>query len=148
MANNIRNNIIIELHVPDFGTAKTFYGSLGFQVISENLPSAEGPGYLVMRRNDELGDTILNFYGGDERVYNQSFFKQFPRDTVRGYEVEVTIPVKNINVLYQQALAHQEQFIRQELKDKFDRGVKWRDFRMADPFGFYLRFTELIDWGQ
>jgi len=23
-----------------------------------------------------------------------------------------------------------------------------KDFRMVDPFGFYLRFTELIDWGQ
>lgn len=148
MPKNIQNNLVIELHVPDFNKTKEFYGSLGFQPISENLPDTGGPGYLVMRRNDEAGDTMLNFYGGDERVYNQSFFKQFPRDTIRGYEMEVTIPIKDIDVLYQQVVNKQKQFIQQELMDKQDRDWKWRDFRMTDPFGFYLRFTELLDWGQ
>ena len=27
------------------------------------------------------------------------------------------------------------------------RWNKW-DFRVVDPFGFYIRFTELVDWGQ
>ena len=148
MANSIRNNLVVELHVPDFEKTKSFYGAFGFEIISESLPDAEGPGYLVMRRHDELGDTILNFYGGDERVYDQSFFKQFQRDTIRGYEIEITIPVKNIDAVYKQALLNQKQFIQRGLENKSDREWQWRDFRMADPFGFYLRFTELLDWGQ
>ena len=38
--------------------------------------------------------------------------------------------------------------IKDELKELEDHGHKWKDFRMVDPFGFYIRFTELIDWGQ
>jgi hypothetical protein len=31
-----------------------------------------------------------------------------------------------------------------------DRGGQWgkQDFRVVDPFGFYVRFTEIVDWGQ
>lgn len=144
----IENNIIVELHIPDFNAAKDFYGSMGFRAVSENKPDAEAPGYLVMKREDELGNTMLNFYGGDDRVYDQSFFKQFSKDTARGYEISITIPVKNIEELYQKALSSQKRYIQREIAEKSDREWKWRDFRMSDPFGFYLRFTELIDWGQ
>ena len=35
--------------------------------------------------------------------------------------------------------------VSQELLTK-----RWgqKDFRVIDPFGFYIRFTELVDWGQ
>ncbi|MFA5925783.1 MAG: hypothetical protein WC831_02520 [Parcubacteria group bacterium] len=41
-----------------------------------------------------------------------------------------------------------QKYIVRELKELKDHGHTWKDFRMVDPFGFYLRFTELIDWGQ
>ena len=143
----IENNIIIELHIPDFGIAKEFYSKLGFKVISEN-PKGEYPGYLVMQREDTLGKTILNFYGDDARVYQQAYFKRFPSETPRGYAIEITIPISEINSFYTQISQEVKNNIVQELTEKKDNTTSWRDFRLADPFGFYIRFTELINWGQ
>ena len=147
MKNKINNNLVLELHVPDFNKVKEFYSYLGFEIAMENIP-AEQPGYLVLKRKDDLGDTFLNFYGGDKRVYNQSFFKQFPRETTRGYATEITIPVSNINLEYEKVKNTVPTAIVRELQELVDVDIKWKDFRMVDPFGFYIRFTELIDWGQ
>jgi len=68
MKSPIQNNLIIELHVPDFQPEKDFYSKLGFEIILEN-PKGKFSGYMVMRRNHLLGNTIINFYGDDERVY-------------------------------------------------------------------------------
>ena len=148
MKRNINNNLIIELHVPDFNTVKDFYSKLGFEITMDDAPNAENPGYLTMTRKDALGNTMLNFYGGDERVYKQSFFKQFPKETKRGYATEVTIPTGDIDEVYNLVSANLKEYIVRELKGLEDHGHRWKDFRMVDPFGFYLRFTELIDWGQ
>ena len=148
MKNPVRNNLIIELHVPDLDVVKSFYSKLGFE-ISMNDKLNEGElGYLTMTREDTLGNTMLNFSGGDERVYSQSFFKQFPRDTKRGYAAEITMTTSNIDAIYRTASTHLRGYIVRELKELEDHGHIWKDFRMVDPFGFYLRFTELIDWGQ
>ncbi len=111
-------------------------------------PNEKEQGYLTMTRKDDTGSTMLNFYGGDERVYAQSFFKQFPKETPRGYEIEITIPTSNIEGLYKQIYPKLKNNIVRELVELGDHGHKWKDFRMVDPFGFYLRFTDLIDWGQ
>ena len=148
MAESIKNNLIIELHVPDLDVVKDFYSKLGFEVSMDDKPNEENPGYLTMTRRDVLGNTMLNFYGGDERVYNQSFFKQFPKETKRGYATELTIPTGNIEKVYSLVSANLKEYIVRELKELEDHGKQWKDFRMVDPFGFYLRFTELIDWGQ
>ncbi len=148
MKNPIENNLIIELHVPDLKVVKDFYSQLGFKISMDDEPNEKNPGYLTMTRKDELGDTMLNFYGGDERVYNQSFFKQFPKETKRGYATEVTIPVADIEGFYNQVSGRLGKNIARELKELEDHDHRWKDFRMVDPFGFYIRFTELIDWGQ
>ena len=69
---------------------------MGFEIVMEHVP-AQQPGYLVLKRKSDLGNTLLNFYGGDARVYNQSFFKQFSKETTRGYATEITIPVSDIS---------------------------------------------------
>lgn len=143
----ITNNLIIELHVPDFNKIKEFYSYLGFKTIMEHVP-AEQPGYLVLKRKSNIGDTLLNFYGGDDRVYNQSFFKQFPRKTLRGYATEITIPVSNIDLEYKKVKNTIPTAIVRELAELTDINVKWKDFRIVDPFGYYVRITELINWGQ
>lgn|SRR3989338_5932106 len=144
----IHNNLIIELHVPNLDVVKSFYSKLGFVVSLDDKLTAKELGYVTMTRNDALGSTMLNFYGGDERVYHQSYFKQFPQETKRGYATEVTITVGNIEELYQVACTHLKDHVVRELKELQDHGHSWKDFRMVDPFGFYLRFTELLDWGQ
>ncbi len=148
MTNPVRNNLIIELHVPDLDIVRNFYSKLGFEVSLDDKLNEKELGYLTMTRKDKLGNTMLNFYGGDDRIYNQSFFKQFPRETKRGYATEMTMTTSNIDEIYSAASTHLKEYIVRELKTLEDHGHTWRDFRMVDPFGFYLRFTELIDWGQ
>ncbi|AKM82367.1 TPA: hypothetical protein DD449_04715 [Candidatus Berkelbacteria bacterium] len=148
MKKPINNNLVIQLHIPDFDVAKDFYSKLGFEVAMDDKPNDKLPGYFTMIRKDDLGQTLLNFYGGDERVYDQAFFKQFPKETKRGYEVSITIATNSIDKLYQSVQANLKESIVRELKEIEDHGNVWKDFRMVDPFGFYLRFTELIDWGQ
>lgn len=145
---SIKNNLIIELHVPNLEIVKNFYSKLGFTISMDDKLNEKNLGYLTMTREDGLGNTMLNFYGGDERVYNQSFFKQFPQDTKRGYATGITIITDNIKGIYKLASDNLKNNIVRELKELEDHGHIWKDFRMVDPFGFYLRFTEIIDWGQ
>lgn len=147
MAKQVKNNLILELHVPDFEIAKEFYEKLGFKIVIEDAPAQE-PGYMTMKRKDDTGETLLNFYSGDNRVYDQSFFKRFPKNSPRGYAVEITIPVSNIKNLYREISPLIQENLVQKLKDKRDRVIHWQDFRLMDPFGFYIRFTDPIDWGQ
>lgn len=148
MKNPVRNNLVIEMHVPDLDVVKDFYSKLGFTVSMEDKLNEEELGYLTMTRKDKLGNTMLNFYGGDERVHNQSFFKQFPKKTKRGYATEITMTTDDIDGIFKMASQYLQEYIVRELRELEDHGHKWKDFRMVDPFGFYLRFTELIDWGQ
>lgn len=148
----IRNNLVLELHVPDFEPVREFYGMFGFEEQSYD-PTDSDPtdgttklGYLVLRRPDILGDTMLNFYGGNESVSNHSHFRDFPADTPRGYAVEITVPVSDVKGLWERVISQLvEQTIAQPLTMK-----RWgkQDFRVIDPHGFYVRFTEMVDWGQ
>ncbi|MEI6836006.1 MAG: hypothetical protein WCK59_04195 [Candidatus Falkowbacteria bacterium] len=148
MYNPIKNNLIIELHVPDLDLVKSFYSKLGFKISLDDNLDEKNLGYLTMTREDSLGNTMLNFYGGDKRIYDQSFFKKFPQDTNRGYATEITITTSDIDRLYKVASENLKTNIVRDLKELEDHGHIWKDFRMVDPFGFYIRFTELIDWGQ
>jgi predicted lactoylglutathione lyase len=148
MKKPIKNNLVIELHVPNLDIVKNFYTKLGFAVMMFDEPTEKEQGYLTMTRSDPAGNTMLNFYGGDERVYTQSFFKQFSKDTTRGFEISITVVTSEIDQLYQMAQENLKANIVREIAGLSDHDHKWKDFRMVDPFGFYLRFTELIDWGQ
>lgn len=148
MTNKVKNNIVIELHVPDLNKVIDFYSKLDFKISRHDKPNMEEQGYLSMTRKDENGDTMINFYGGDERVYTQSYFKQFPKDTVRGFEVGIVIPVSKIDELYENVKINLSEYIVREIKEIQDHDLKWKDFRIKDPFGYYIRITELIDWGQ
>jgi len=144
----IRNNLTLELHVPDFQLARDFYGMFDFEELAYNPASGGGSdlGYLVLIRRDPIGDTMLNFYGNKERVAQHAHFKDFPANTPRGYGVEITVPVSNVEDLWQKVGGKLvENTISQPLITK-----RWgkQDFRVVDPFGFYVRFTELVDWGQ
>lgn len=126
------NNLLLELHVPDFNKVKEFYGKLGFEVAWERQP--EGfKGYLVVKR----GNNILCFWGGNEKITEHEYFSGWPKDTKKGFGIELVIMIEDVEKFYEEV----KQFAKvvEELKVK-PWGLK--DFRIEDPFGFYIRFTE------
>lgn len=125
------NYLQLELHVPDFKLVKDYYGKLGFKSVWER-PAEVDKGYLVMK----MDNTIICFWSGTNAVYEQSYFKQFPKDTVRGYGVELVIMVNDIEAYYEEVRDFAN--VVEPLKLQ-----PWgsKDFRTADPFGYYLRFT-------
>jgi uncharacterized glyoxalase superfamily protein PhnB len=144
----IRNNLVLELHIPSFTPAREFYGLFGFEQMSYDPTSGGGSdlGYMVLIRRDSIGDTMINFYGDKDKVSKHARFNEFPVDTPRGYAVEITVPVSDVVGLWEQIKGKlKENVISQELITK-----RWgkQDFRVVDPFGFYVRFTELVEWGQ
>lgn len=143
----LKNNLLVELHVPSFVPVKDFYGKLGFEIAVED-PTGEHLGYLIMRRNDGAGPTALAFYGNDERVYDQQYFKQFPRSTPRGYCVEIVVPVADCAAVYASVAGTCEAYIEAPLKEKTDGVRVWQDFRLRDPFGFYVRFVSGLSWSE
>lgn len=135
MADVSYTDTTIELSVPSFEKAKEFYKQLGFEVVWEEPPKGMN-GYMVMK----LNKSILCFFCGNEEVYNHPFFKQFPKNTKCGFGVEISIPVINIDEYYNEVTKKiSEKDIFQPLK-KQPWGKK--DFRIADPFGYFLRFNE------
>ena len=120
----------IELHVPDFGLVKDFYGRLGFGVEREE---AGDDGYLIMRR----GQTAIAFWSGSAAVARHSFFGRFPAATPRGVGVEIIVEVEDVEALYEKVRGSMP--VVAPLRRR-----PWgaRDFRLEDPFGYYLRITE------
>ena len=127
----VTNWLQLELHVPDFKPVKDYYSKLGFEVVWERPYEGE-KGYLVMK----MDNTILCFWPGTEHVYEQTYFKRFPKNTPRGYGVELEIMVDNIEAYYKQV----KEFAN-VVEPLVLRPWGSKDFRAADPFGYYLRFT-------
>lgn len=142
----VSNNLVLELHIPNFKKARRFYELFGFYELSYDPASGGGSdlGYLVLCRKDLLGETHINFYGDKKKVSQHAHFKEFSENTPRGYAVEITIPVSNIDEFWDSVRKRiPKRQIAQPLTLK-----RWgkKDFRVVDPFGFYVRFTELVDW--
>ena len=105
---------------------------MGFDVVWERPP--EGfKGYLVLK----MEDNIICFWAGNEKVGEQEYFRQLPKNSPRGYGVEIVFQIDNIEEYYRKVKHKVEVFEPLQLRPW---GLK--DFRLADPFGFYLRFTE------
>jgi lactoylglutathione lyase len=132
MAANTPNHLQLELHVPDFATVLDFYGKLGFAKVRHNN-AENNTDYLVMARDG----TIINFWPGNDSVFSQPYFKRFPKDTKRGYGVELVITVDDIDGYYDSVRKFANVVEPLSLRSW---GLK--DFRVEDPFGYYLRFTE------
>jgi predicted enzyme related to lactoylglutathione lyase len=126
------NHILLELHVPDFEIAKSFYQKLGFEVVWERAP--EGfKGYLVLKQQDN----ILCFWGGNQAIYQHEYFHKWENSSKRGYGVEIVLMVNDVDLAYEKAKNFAT--IVEELTLK-----PWglRDFRIEDPFGYYIRLTK------
>lgn len=130
-------DVIIELHVPDFGVVRDFYGKLGFLEVWSYPPKNQS-GYLVMKRDI----SILAFYCGNEEVYNHEFFKKFPKTTPRGYGVELAIHIVDVDLekYYRDVMKSIDKKYLVQLLETKPWGTK--DFRLVDPFGYYLSIRE------
>lgn len=129
------NSSLLEIHVPDFDVVRDFYGKIGFEVVWGKEPE-EKKGYLVMK----LENNILCFWPGNESVWEQSYFKNFPKDTKRGYGIEIVVMVEDIEALYEKM----SKFANIVSDYKLQPWGLW-DFRIEDPFGYFLRFTSNHD---
>lgn len=127
------NAAMIELHVPDFGVVKDFYGMLGFETLWETSPEGHH-GYLVMRWEDN----VLCFWCGNDQVATHPYFRDFPTGTKPGYGVEVVLLTRDLDAAYD--IVKNSDALVEPLKEK-PWGLK--DFRIKDPYGFYLRITSL-----
>jgi hypothetical protein len=127
-------DIELELHVDDFVTVEQFYVPLGFTV-ERSDPVGGARGYLVLRK----GDSALRFWPGTSGVEN-SYFADFPPGTMPGYRVEIVVKDADLDATYDKATA-----AGIVVSPMTRRPWGSRDFRVADPFGFYLRFTEPHD---
>lgn len=125
----------VELHVPDFAPVREFYGRLGFIAVRDE-PDRGAGGYLVMHR----GRSVLRFWPGSDRLHEHPYFGGFPAGSRRGYGVEIVVVVDDLDALYERARAFAA--VLEPLRQR-----PWgpRDFRLADPFGYYLRITEPHD---
>ena len=130
-----QSDVLLELHVPDFEKAKKFYGRLGFKVVWERKPD-EFKGYIVMKRQN----SILCFWGGNEFIYKHPTFKKYPNTTKRGYGIEIIVPISNIEKFYKQV-----EVFANVVEPLIVQPWGLKDFRIEDPFGFYIRFTESHD---
>lgn len=129
------NQTLIELHVPDFEPIKNYYQALGFEIVWHEQGQGSN-NYLVLK----LQDNILCFWPGNNHVHEQPYFKKFPKDTPRGYGVEIVIMVEDIDDFYEQ---YKDQANVVEPLVLRPWGLK--DFRAVDPAGYYLRFTSKHD---
>src|SRR5437879_13554537 len=120
-------DVYIELHVPYFRKAIEFYRRLCFKLLWRTED------YLVMKRKR----SVLNFYGGSRKVYYHSYFGRFKKTTKCGYGVEIIIPVDRVERIYKDVRKFANIVQPLQLKE-------WgrRDFRIVEPFSFYLRLTE------
>lgn len=75
---------------------------------------------------------------GNESVYEQSSFKRFPRNTNRGYGVEIVLMVADVEAYYESVKSFASVVGPLSLRPW---GLK--DFRIEDPFGYYIRVTSL-----
>lgn len=133
--NDAPNLIQLELHVHDQDLARSFYEQLGFKVIWRRQKGDAGD-YMVMERDG----AILNFWPGNEHVWEQAYFKNFSRDTKRGYGVEIVYTVDDVKAYYNEI----KKFTNIVEPLKLQPWGRY-DFRFEDPFGFYLRVTEHHD---
>lgn len=135
MSKDTSNRLLIELHVPDFNQVLDFYGKLGFKKVWHRSEHTNAD-YLVMEREG----VVLCFWPGNDKVHDQSYFKQFPKNTKRGYGVELVITVDDIDAYYEKVRG-----FAKVVSKIVNRPWGLRDFRIEDPFGYYLRVTERHD---
>src|SRR4051812_10687941 len=90
----VKTSTLLELHVPNFKLARDFYTKLGFVIVRDETLKDK---YLVMK----MKDNIICFWGGDQRIFQHGYFKDFDPNSKRGYGLEIVIMVDDLEKYYQ-----------------------------------------------
>ena len=119
--------IVIEFFVSDVERSLAFYKTLGFDVAKRY------DDWILLRR----GDIKLALQGDAHAVEGPHYFTPHIQRTPRGTGVEVSIQVADVDAEYIRARTAGLNIV----KSIQDRPWKARDFRVADPDGYFIRIT-------
>lgn len=120
----------VELHVADIDRTIRFYEVLGFRVVRR-----WGEWVRLDRDGAEL---VLQ---GDSYVRSHPHYFSADIDHApRGTGVEITVEVADVDAVHADAQAAGLRIV----KPMQDRDWKARDFRLADPDGFFIRITSSL----
>ncbi len=117
----------VELHVADVEASIAFYAALGFHVVRRWEE--------WVRLDREGAELVLQ---GDAYVRgHEHYFSPDISRVPRGTGVEITVEVDDVDAVHADAVAAGLRIV----KPIQDRSWKARDFRLADPDGFFIRIT-------
>ena len=125
--------IVVELFVRDVDRSIAFYRSLGFDV------ARRYEDYVLLRR----GEIRLSLQGDAHAVAGPHYFTPHLQEFPRGTGVEISIQVAAVDAEYIRAKTAGLNIV----KPMQDRPWGARDFRVADPDGFFLRITSPLTSG-
>jgi len=117
----------IEIFVSDFERSRAFYESLGVAVVRQ------WEDWVMLA----LGDNVLDLQGDAHAVEGPHYFTPEIDRFPRGTGVEISIEVEDVDALYERARSLGVDIV----KGVQDRPWKARDFRIADPDGYFIRIT-------
>jgi len=120
----------VELHVADVDASIRFYEALGFRV---------GRRWGDWVRLDRRGAELVLQGDGYVRSHPHYFSALIDRSP-RGTGVEITVEVEDVDAVHAAAVAAGLRIV----KPIQDRVWKARDFRLADPDGFFIRITSRL----
>jgi len=117
----------VELHVADVDASIGFYSVLGFRVARrwEDWVRLDRDGAELVLQGDA-------YVRGHEHYFTPDIDR-----SPRGTGVEVTVEVDDVDAVHAAAVAAGLRIV----KPIQDRSWKARDFRLADPDGFFIRIT-------
>ena len=127
IAEEIEPVTYVELFVSDVDRSVAFYEALGLQVIRR------WHDWVQLGR----GDSLLTLQGDAHAVAGPHYFTPNIARHPRGTGVEVAFEVDDVDAAYAAAQAAGADIVRPIQ----DRDWKARDFRIADPDGYFVRFT-------
>ena len=119
--------IVVELFVHDVERTIVFYRALGFDVMKRYQD------WLILRR----GNVKLTVQGDKHVTEGPHYFTAEIGRFPRGTGVEIVIQVEDVDAEYLRARRASLNVV----KPIQDRAWKARDFRLADPDGYFLRVT-------
>jgi len=124
----------VEIYVSDLARSLAFYEGLGFRRVR-----AWGDWALL-----DLDGNVIALQGDEHAVAGPHYFTPRINESPRGTGVEISIEVEAIDRLYELARRLGVDLV----KPIQDRPWHARDFRVADPDGYFLRFTTPLDGGN
>ena len=120
----------VELFVSDVERSIAFYEGLGLHV------RRRWETWVQLVR----GDSIIVLQGDAHAVEGPHYFTPNIGRKPRGTGVEIVFEVDDVDATYAAAEAHGVDIV----KPIRDREWKARDFRIADPDGYFVRFTSVL----